>query len=233
MRKNKGKIKNKKKIKNNSKKEDNKRIEIVKSVKCEKCDQLIAIQKCQQCFYHKDFNCFYGGKHNIEITSLGNPLRFNRSTSNFLSISERDSALNYYMPTQILLPTKKISKKEFPNYILVKCRFMRGDFKNKEKNNNEQEQIKIKSDICLIKTTDEKYDILFNGEKFKITDNIINDTINIVYYLYKMYSLDGFADIKIDNESYRVSLCKYREKEPDMIIGVKDNYLICGKENNK
>jgi hypothetical protein len=140
----------------------------------------------------------------IEVQQLNSPQRFNRTAFQGYSDGIREESLNYYLPTSILHAVKNIL--DFPMFKLVKERLNRGEYSQPKKDKIAHKVDKIAPVIYLDKTMDkEKIDYMYDQEGYMICQPYeINGSWEIISYLYRTYSLDGFADIKVDGLGYRL-----------------------------
>lgn len=207
-----------------------KNLKIVKCIECYKDNTLIIHAMCCKCDFHKNHKCtFFFPETRIEILSCNSPLRFNRQMFAHLSDSIRNETLNYYTVTTILRSVKNI--KDFPNYKKVKTRLLSGHYKEKESPKLEIIDGKgIKGKIFLVDCGDLGSDLTVDGSNYKISDSfVLSDKWSIVYYLYEIFSLDGFADIKLDDKYYVLKTERIDNLKEDLIVAKNENRFVIGE----
>lgn len=208
--------------------EEGKKLEVLQCVSCPKDKAMILLTECEQCPKRLHGNCLFDGTHPISIIGLGTPHRFNRDISDGLGMQEREIALNYYSLTRIMLPVRSISKEKYPNFAEVKKRFARGEYVKKEE--DEKEIVTIKPSLCLMQTeglTDN--DLLLGGKHYKVTDREFTGEFEVVYYLYDVYTLDGFGDLCINDKYYRVSMSKIDNTKANLVLGKRGTCIVIGE----
>ncbi len=208
-------------------KEGNK-LEVLQCVDCPKDKAMVLLTECEQCSNRLHGNCLFDGTKPIRVVGLGTPHRFNRDMSEGLGIQERDIALNYYSLTKIMLPVRSISKEKYPNFHEVKKRFAQGKYSKKDE--VEKEMVTIKPLLSLIQTeglTDN--DLLLGGQRYKVTDREFTGEFEVVYYLYDVYTLEGFGDLCINGKFYRVSMSKIDNTKADLVLGRRGTYIVIGE----
>jgi hypothetical protein len=205
-------------------------IPIVECIECPKENLLIPVNICDECGYRKGDKCLYSG-NTITVIGMNTPYKYNRNMFKLQTLAEQEQALNYYMPTKVLEPVKLISREEYPDYHKAKKKFIKGEFR-KEEITGQEETGNISSMICLKKTEGEQCDYILNNIKYCICDDKVSGECKMIYYLYDMFTLDGLADIKINDRFYKISLRRIEGTDPDLIVGTIDEYLIIGREAN-
>jgi hypothetical protein len=167
----------------------------------------------------------------IEVQQLVTPMRFNRVSFQAASDGIREESLNYYLPTSILHAVKRI--KEFGSYLMLKKNLNRGEFYSPSPPRALKTVDKITPQVYLVKTAKkEDIDYMYDEEGYTIcppfgeTDM---DKWSIVHYLYRTYSLDGFADMTVDGLTYKVRNEPIPQWDADLVIAIQGNHLIIGK----
>ena len=208
-----------------------KQIKTVKSVRCHKDNALISYGECCQCENHKNHKCGFSlPEKRIEILPLNSPHRFNRQLFKSISENIRSETLNYYTPTKILQSVKYVEG--YPNYRTVKTKLLSGHYKKDEPPKPEVIDGKvIKGQIFLVgrEVFDPDapffvYDVSYEyGKPFEIKGEWV-----ILLYLYEVFSLEGFADLKIDGKFYALKTKVINNLKEDLIVAKNVNVLVIG-----
>lgn len=209
-----------------------KQIKTVKSVRCHKDNVLISYGECCKCENHKNHKCNFSlPNKRIEILPLNSPHRFNRQLFKSMSENIRAETLNYYTTTKILQSVKRIE--DYPNYRTVKTKLLSGHYRKEESYKPEVVDGKvIKGQIFL--ATEE----VFNPDAPFFVDNVsyqyskpfaIEGEWVILFHLYEVFDLEGFADLKIDGKFYALKTKVIDNLKEDLIVAKNVNVLVVGR----
>lgn len=165
----------------------------------------------------------------VHVHQLVSPMRYNRAAFQGASDGIREESLNYYLPTSILQVVKNI--KDFVKYSIVKAKLNRGEYSTPEVPITAQKIDKIKPQVYLDKTMDrEKTDYVYDEEGYMICEPY--DTTgewDVIHFLYRTYSLDGFADITVDGVGYRARSVMIPQWNIDLVIAKQGDHLVIGQ----
>jgi len=145
--------------------------------------------------------------NHITPINVSTPMKMNRLIFKQMSEELKAECLNYYTVTKILNSTKNI--KGYPDYTKTKRRFSDGSLKSVEPpiGKKQIDGGSIKAVIRLSLVDGEKHDLLFNGQKYGITDSFVVEGLwTVEYYLYDTYGLESLGDFIINEKSYKVCL---------------------------
>lgn len=176
-------------------------------------------EKCNACRYHNDGFCRYTvPASTIKVSPVGTAMKFNRAFFQHNADQVADSTRNYYLLTDIMHEVRDI--KGYPNYTKLKTDFLSEKIKEEE---GAQEAMRCRIDPCLVVT--------HKDDGYSISDKEVVEDIEfeVIYYLYKTYTLDGFADIQIMDDWYKVQLSPVNNMPPDMVAGKLNDHLVIGR----
>ncbi len=207
-------------------------LKTLKCIRCLKDATLILLTECRKCDLHKDHKCIFSlPEKRIEILPLNSPHRFNRQLFKSISENIRSETLNYYTPTKILQSVKYVEG--YPNYRTVKTKLLSGHYKKDEPPKPEVIDGKvIKGQIFLVgrEVFDPDapffvYDVSYEyGKPFEIKGEWV-----ILLYLYEVFSLEGFADLKIDGKFYALKTKVINNLKEDLIVAKNANVIVMGR----
>ena len=171
----------------------------------------------------------------IHPIGYGTPMRYNRNFFQMSSDNLREASLNYYIATDIMNEVRNI--KGYPNYKKLKVELLSGTFK-KEKEPVQPIILpaeKVAPFKYLIKgenLPETKPDMVVNGDHYFLTewDGTISGDWMVLYYLYRVYEFDGFGDLIIDGQPYRVMFHEVQGKKADLFVAQQEDRLIIGKD---
>lgn len=169
--------------------------------------------------------------NHITPINVSTPMKMNRLIFQQMSEELKAECLNYYTVTKILNSTKNI--KGFPNYAETKRRFSDGSLKSVEPpiGKKQIDGGSIKAVIRLSLVDGEKHDLLFNGQKYGMTDSFdVEGLWTVEYYFYETHGLEGLGDFVINEKSYKVCLPTVGPKSADMLLfhQKKTNNIVIG-----
>lgn len=191
---------------------------IVKQTDCAKCE-----------FNEKGYCNFVVPKQLIEIISHGTPLKFNRSFFQSASDDVASSTRNYYLFTDIMHDVRSISG--HPNYSRIKAKFLAGGFKGETEDEALRVVDALTPALSLAQSEDGDPDIIVDGKKYiiKESNGKVEGSWEVLYYLYDMLDLDGFADIKVNSRWYKVRLSPIQQSKESYVLARQGNELVIGR----
>lgn len=181
----------------------------------------------------------------IKVISHSSPMRFNRSFFQLSSEHMREQGFGYYLATKILQPVKNIQDQ--PNYKELYRKLQLGFFTPPKKTSEPVYVSKVDPVLCLkahemFNSTahitgnpcvpdQEPYDLLVRDMEYKICNPFkdITGSWKVLYYLYRVYELQGFGDLAIDGQPYRVRFHPNSEWKEDLALVQQDDKLIIGR----
>jgi len=210
----------------------------IKKITCVDCPRDVSMivkqEDCKQCEYHSQGYCKYVlPAQFISIVSSGTPMKFNRTFFQSISTDLADTTRNYYLLTDIMQPVRNI--REYPNYSRIKARFLSGEFKTQETKTEDRVVSSVSHPVLSLVESEDTEDpvIVLSGRKYVVASNGkdagIKGNWEIIYYLYDTYSLDGFADIKINDRWYKVRMSPIEKSKEDYVLAKQNNKLIIGR----
>ncbi len=207
----------------------------IRKITCIDCPMepnvIVKEEECKACDLNDQGYCkFTEPSTLISVVSQGTPMKFNRTFFKSASRDIGNSTRNYYLPTKIMEDVKFIQG--FPNYTRAKARFLEGEFKGKDNGVVSLQKIpgnRLVPVLSFARSNDEP-DLLLGGEHYKAAENNGKEEgdFDILYYLYNMYSLDGFADITIQGKQYKVKLSPVEGSKEDLVLVKQGDKLIIG-----
>lgn len=231
-------------------------IQVVTCIECLRDGSTLTQEECNACDLHNKGYCNYTKpKQMINTIGFGTPMRYNRNFFQMSSDSLREASLNYYIATDVMNEVRSI--KGYPRYRKLKMQLLSGEFKQDEEPEQptvlKAEVIKpvhfliegkggfnewVNSvtdpdrESKLSNCSPAMYDLLVNGKTFYLTQwegGYISGEWEVLYYLYKVYELNGFGDIDIDGQPYRILFHESPGTKADMIVAQREDRIIIGK----
>ena len=207
-------------------------LKTLKCIRCLKDATLILLIECRKCDLHKDHKCTFSlPEKRIEILPLNSPHRFNRQLFKSISENIRSETLNYYTPTKILQSVKYVEG--YPNYRTVKTKLLSGHYKKDESPKPEVIDGKvIKGQIFLTESDGQEShcDFIVEDINYECSNPLsIEGRWTILYYLYEVFSLEGFADLKIDGKFYALKTKVINNLKEDLIVAKNANVIVMGR----
>jgi hypothetical protein len=121
----------------------------------------------------------------------------------------------------------------YPNYKTVKTKLLSGHFK--ENKNHSEETIdgaSIKGQVFLT-VRDKKEpdcDWVLDGCNYKVSEPYpIEGEWTILFYLYEVFDLEGFADINVDGKYYALKTEVINNIKEDLIVAKSTNGIVIGR----
>lgn len=232
-------------------------LQVVTCVECMKDGSTLKMQECQACTDHENGYCNYlKPKKMVKIIGFGTPMRYNRNLFQMSSDNLREQSLNYYITTDIMNEVRSIDG--YPNYRKLKTALLSGEFKEAKVAEQpivlKAECIKplhflVKGkggfneflNSCTDPTRDAKlsnadpdmWDLLIRKKTYFLTEwegGYISGDWNVVYFLYRMYELDGFGDIELDGQPYRVLFNEAKGTKADLVVAEQEDKVVIGRK---
>lgn len=217
-------------------------LRLIQCVQCFKNNAIVAREQCRACeFNDKDCCTFVKPPKPIVVLPFGSPMRYNRNYFQISSDNLRESSLNYYLVTDILNEVKNI--KGYPNYSKLRSNLSQGLYKQEDKAEEEPEMVTaLEPFMCLqvdrgqekLLTSSMKCDILHDRKPYQICEPFerVTGYWEVIWYLYRVYELDGFGDIMINGLPYKIKSQRIGKQEPDLILAQQEDKLIIGRTIN-
>jgi hypothetical protein len=202
----------------------------VACVECGKDRVLVRMSECDKCSFHDRSTCKYTAEpYRLRTVSMNEPMKYNRMTFAVSSSHIQDDARNYYFLTEIMQPTKHITDE---NYVKVKDMLLRGEL-GKDKKDEPRFVTEVKGRVFLEETDlqHEKEVCFYNGTKMyrEVPEFYTGEAQWLVlFYLYEMYSLDGLADIKIDDKFYKIKGTPIDGYPHSLVIAINGKNIVIG-----
>lgn len=235
-------------------------LKVVSMMECRRDNSTVSSEECQACTFHKDGCCDYEKpKEVIKTLNFASPMRYNRNFFQMSSESLREASLNYYIATDIMNEVRSI--KGYPNYRKLKMELLSGEFKTDEEAVKAPEVLNAEvikplfffirgkgtfaaiiesctdpeREAKLLNPSSEHFDLLVDGAVYYKTewDGTISGDWTVLFYLYRMYELNGFGDYEIEGQPYRVLFNESEGKKADLIVLQKEDRIIIGRKVKK
>ena len=204
----------------------------LKRVACVECDKdrtLVRMSECAKCQYHENTSCaFTSDPYRIRVVSMNEPMKYNRITFAISSSNVQDDARNYYFLTNIMQPTKHIDN--CPEYTRLKGMLLRGELGSTIKD-EPRFATEIKGLVYLEECSTKEGVCFYNNDKmYREVDEFYTGEAqwHILFYLYEMYSLDGLADIKIDDRFFKIKGQPIDNFPPSLVVAINGKNIVIG-----
>jgi hypothetical protein len=208
---------------------EGKPVKRVQCVECPKDRRLIPLGTCTKCSHHDRYICnFSTDPFRIKVVSTNEPMKYNRITFAMSSSNVQDDARNYYFLTSIMQPTKHISDCE--EYTKLKSMLLNGDL-GSDREDEPRYVTDIKGIMFLEECNTDEGVCFYNSDRmYREVDEFDTSEAQwrVLFYLYDMYSLDGLADIKIDDRFYKVKSKPLETMPPSLVIAINGKNIVIG-----
>lgn len=210
----------------------------IKTINCVECLQngrIIKREECKACGYYNEGYCtFVEPQKKIEVINFATPMRYNRNFFQMSSDSLREASLNYYIYTDVMNEVRDISG--YPNYRKLKTDLLGGRFKQ-VKEDKEPEVISMLEPVLAFELSGEfsggpdKFDMVVDGNEYKLIEceTVQVGDWTVLFYLYRVYDLDGFGDIEVSGQPYKVLFNESPMRKADLLVAQKEEYIVIGR----
>jgi hypothetical protein len=210
----------------------------IKRITCVDCPQaaslIITEKACKACEFYKDGYCKYVlPAQPVKVVSQGTPMKFNRNFFQSMSDDIANTTRNYYLSTPIMEGVRNIPG--YPQFTSLKKQFLAGEFKGKPEK-KDKPKVKLKDPVLYMIACDNgKPDMIVEGKHYQATEDQfpLEGEWEVLYYLYNMLNLDGFADINIQNKWYKVKLSPIQDSLESYVAARKGKHLVIGRIKNE
>jgi hypothetical protein len=206
----------------------------IRRITCVECPKepflIVRQERCKACEHHEQGYCnFIAPSQPITIVSHGTPMKFNRAMFQNASRDIANSTRNYYLLTNIMQDVRDITG--YTGYKKMKDKFLSGGFKKQVGEAAHKIVTGLSPSIYLTPTDSDNPDMLVGGKSYAISkDNgKIEGEWEVLYYMYDMLNLDGFADLRVNGRWMKVRLSPIVESKESYVLARQGDKLVIGR----